>query len=140
MARPDLHGGWDARRKAVGPDPAVGEIKRHAEARYEQERCSVIRPQRFAQLGLCRVVRRQERIQLCSQRPVYLSLAYNDDPFVKGISNNPEGARQFLKRLGIRQQNSDGRWFVWEEIPVEERRIIISALAEQLIANGYMTP
>jgi RecJ-like exonuclease len=25
---------------------------------------------------------------------------------------------------------------VWEEIPVEERRIIISALAEQLIANG----
>ncbi len=69
-------------------------------------------------------------------RPLYLSLAYNDDPYVKGISNNPEGARQFLKRLGIRQQKSDGRWFVWEEIPVEERRIIISALAEQLIANG----
>ena len=69
-------------------------------------------------------------------RPLYLSLAYNDDPYVKGISNNPEGARQFLKRLGIRQQKPDGRWFVWEEIPVEERRIIISALAEQLIANG----
>ena len=30
-------------------------------------------------------------------RPVHLSLAYNDDPFIKGISNNPEGARQFLK-------------------------------------------
>ena len=29
-----------------------------------------------------------------------------------------------------------GRWFVWEEMPVEERRTIISALAEQLIANG----
>ncbi len=69
-------------------------------------------------------------------RPLYLSLAYNDDPYVKGISNNPEGARQFLKRLGISQQKSDGRWFVWEEIPVDERRIIISALAEQLIANG----
>jgi RecJ-like exonuclease len=71
-----------------------------------------------------------------STRPLYLSLAYNDDPYIKGISNNPEGARQFLKRLGIRQQKSDGRWFVWEEIPVEERRTIISALAEQLIANG----
>ncbi|HET6581434.1 MAG TPA: DHH family phosphoesterase [Methanoregula sp.] len=69
-------------------------------------------------------------------RPVYLSLAYNDDPFIKGISNNPEGARQFLKRLGIKQQKSDGRWFVWEEISVDDRRIIISALAEQLIANG----
>ena len=69
-------------------------------------------------------------------RPLYLSLAYNDDPFIKGISNNPEGARQFLKRLGIRQQAPDGRWFVWEEIPVEDKRTIVSALAEQLIANG----
>ena len=69
-------------------------------------------------------------------RPVHLSLAYNDDPFIQGISNNPEGARQFLKRLGVRQQNDDRRWFVWEEIPVEERRTIISALTEQLIANG----
>jgi RecJ-like exonuclease len=69
-------------------------------------------------------------------RPVHLSLAYNDDPFILGISNNPEGARQFLKRLGVRQQNDDRRWFVWEEMPVEERRTIISALTEQLIANG----
>jgi single-stranded-DNA-specific exonuclease len=69
-------------------------------------------------------------------RPVHLSLAYNDDPFVKGISNNPEGARQFLKRLGIRQQTADGRWYVWEELEVEDRRTIISALAEQLIAHG----
>ncbi|MFA5221202.1 MAG: DHH family phosphoesterase [Methanoregula sp.] len=69
-------------------------------------------------------------------RPVYLSLAYNDDPFIKGISNNPEGAKQFLKRLGIVQQAPTGRWYVWEEISVEDKRTIISALAEQLIANG----
>jgi RecJ-like exonuclease len=69
-------------------------------------------------------------------RPVHLSLAYNDDPFVRGISNNPEGARQFLKRLGIRQQSDNGRWFVWEEMEAEDKRTIISALAEQLIANG----
>jgi len=69
-------------------------------------------------------------------RPVHLSLAYNDDPFIYGISNNPEGAKQFLRRLGIRQQAPDGRWLVWEEITVEDRRTIISALAEQLIAHG----
>ncbi len=69
-------------------------------------------------------------------RPLHLSLAYNDDPFIRGISNNPEDARQFLKRLGIRQQTVDGRWLVWEEIPVEDKRTIISALAEQLMANG----
>src|SRR5512136_439011 len=69
-------------------------------------------------------------------RPLHLSLAYNDDPFIRGISNNPEGARQFLKRLGICQQAPDGRWYVWEEISVDEKRMIISALAEQLMANG----
>jgi single-stranded-DNA-specific exonuclease len=69
-------------------------------------------------------------------RPVYLSLAYNDDPFIKGISNNPEAARQFLKKLGIQQQAPDGRWYVWEEIPAGDKRTIISALAEQLMANG----
>jgi len=69
-------------------------------------------------------------------RPLHLSLAYNDDPFIRGITNNPEGARQFLKRLGIRQQAPDGRWYVWEEISIEDKRTIISALAEQLIANG----
>ncbi|HUH78897.1 MAG TPA: DHH family phosphoesterase [Methanoregula sp.] len=72
-------------------------------------------------------------------RPIHLSLAYNDDPFIKGITNNPEGARQFLKKLGIRQQAENGRWFVWEEIPLEEKRTIISALAEQLMANGEKT-
>jgi single-stranded-DNA-specific exonuclease len=72
-------------------------------------------------------------------RPVHLSLAYNDDPFIKGISNNPEGARQFLKKLGIRQQTPDGRWYVWEELSDDDHRTIISALAQQLMANGEKT-
>jgi single-stranded-DNA-specific exonuclease len=72
-------------------------------------------------------------------RPIHLSLAYNDDPFVRGISNNPEGARQFLKKIGIRQQTPDGRWYVWEEISDDDRRTIMSALVEQLIANGEKT-
>jgi RecJ-like exonuclease len=69
-------------------------------------------------------------------RPIHLSLAYNDDPFVRGISNNPEGARQFLRKLGIREKTPDGRYRVWEELDAPEKRTIISALAEQLIAHG----
>lgn len=72
-------------------------------------------------------------------RPVHLSLAYNDDPFIKGISNNPEGAKQLLRRLGVRLQTGDGRYLVWEELPQDDRKTIISALAEQLIANGETT-
>ena len=72
-------------------------------------------------------------------RPVYLSLAYNDDPFIRGISNNSEGAKQFLRRLGIRQQTAEGRWLVWEELTLEEKKKVTSALMEQLIANGEPT-
>ncbi|NMB79674.1 MAG: DHH family phosphoesterase, partial [Methanomicrobiales archaeon] len=69
-------------------------------------------------------------------RPIHLSLAYNDDPFIRGISNNPQGARQLLQKLGIHEKTSDGRWRVWEELEMDEKRTIISGLASQLIANG----
>ncbi|MGB9175160.1 MAG: DHH family phosphoesterase [Methanoregula sp.] len=107
-----------------------------------REKCGLVGPARDiivedgVRHGSVEVRRKDLNCYGTATRPVHLSLAYNDDPFIRGISNNPEGARQFLKRLGIRQQAPDGRWYVWEEISVEDKRTIISALAEQLIANG----
>ena len=107
-----------------------------------REKCGLVGPAREiivedgVRYGNVEVRKRDLNCYGTATRPVHLSLTYNDDPFVKGISNNPEGARQFLKKLGIRQQTENGRWYVWEEISQEEKRIIISALAEQLIANG----
>ena len=107
-----------------------------------REKCGLVGPARDiivedgVRHGNVEVRKRDLNCYGTATRPVHLSLTYNDDPFVKGISNNPEGARQFLKKLGIRQQTENGRWYVWEEISQEEKRIIISALTEQLIANG----
>ncbi|OPX65535.1 MULTISPECIES: DHH family phosphoesterase [unclassified Methanoregula] len=107
-----------------------------------REKCGLVGPARDiivedgARHGSVEVRKKDLNCYGTSTRPLHLSLAYNDDPFIKGITNNPEGARQFLKRLGIRQQAPDGRWYVWEEIPVEDKRTVISALAEQLMANG----
>jgi len=107
-----------------------------------REKCGLVGPARDIIVedgirhGSVEVHRKDLNCYGTATRPLHLSLAYNDDPFIKGISNNPEAARQFLKRLGIRQQAPDGRWYVWEEISVEDKRTIISALAEQLIANG----
>lgn len=72
-------------------------------------------------------------------RPVHLSLAYNDDPFIRGITNSPEGAKQFLRRLNVRLQAADGRWLVWDELAQEDKKKITSALMEQLIASGEPT-
>ncbi|HTY51990.1 MAG TPA: DHH family phosphoesterase [Methanomicrobiales archaeon] len=71
-----------------------------------------------------------------STRPIHLCLAYSDDPFIPGITGSPNSALQFLERLGVPLKHPSGRWLVWEEIPVEDRRKVISALAQQLIANG----
>jgi len=107
-----------------------------------REKCGLVGPAREiivedgVRYGNVEVRKRDLNCYGTATRPVYLSLAYNDDPFVKGISNNPEGARHFLKRLGIRQQTPDGRWLVWEELETEDKRAIITALARQLIANG----
>jgi single-stranded-DNA-specific exonuclease len=74
-----------------------------------------------------------------STRPVHVCLGYCDDPYIDGISNNTNAALRFLERLGIELKNPRGGWLVWEELPFEDRRTIISALAQQLIAHGRET-
>ena len=86
--------------------------------------------------GSIEVVKKDLNCFGISTRPVHLCLSYNDDPFVPGITNNPNGALQFLQRLGVTLKHPSGRWLVWEEIPVGEKRRVISALAQQLISHG----
>jgi RecJ-like exonuclease len=106
-----------------------------------REACGLVGPARkIAEEGErhgCIEVRRKDlNCYGTSTRPVHLCLAYNDDPFIPGISNNPEKAKQLLTRLGIPLRSPDGRWLVWEELDREQKRTVISALAQQLIAHG----
>jgi single-stranded-DNA-specific exonuclease len=71
-----------------------------------------------------------------STRPVHVCLSYTDDPYIPGISNNAKAAERFLERLGIAQRTPAGRWRVWEEFSFDEKRTIISALAQQLMAHN----
>lgn len=70
-----------------------------------------------------------------STRPLHVCLAYSDDPFITGISNNVNGARRFLKKIDI-QGNNGRRDLVWEDLSFEDRKKVMSALVEQLMANG----
>jgi RecJ-like exonuclease len=70
-----------------------------------------------------------------STRPLHVCLAYNDDPFISGISNNINGARRFLKKIDI-NGNDGRREIIWEGLPFDDRKKIMSALVEQLMANG----
>ncbi|MCC7565967.1 MAG: DHH family phosphoesterase [Methanomicrobiaceae archaeon] len=74
-----------------------------------------------------------------STRPVQVCLAYSDDPYIPGISNSTAGALRFLQKLDVALRADGGRWYVWEELPMEEKRTIISALVQQLVAHGKET-
>jgi RecJ-like exonuclease len=74
-----------------------------------------------------------------STRPVHVCLGYCDDPYIDGISNNPNTALRFLEKLDVELKTPRGGWLVWEELPFDDRRKIISALVQQLIAHGRDT-
>lgn len=71
-----------------------------------------------------------------STRPVHISLAFSDDPFIPGITNNPQGALRFLDRLGIELRTTRGDWKVWDEFTRDEKRKVTSAVMQQLLAHG----
>jgi len=76
-----------------------------------------------------------------STRPLHICLAYCDDPYLPGISNNTEGALRFLRKLDIPLKvkvkgGRGGRWLVWEEFDAASRRKVISTLVEHLVAHG----
>jgi single-stranded-DNA-specific exonuclease len=71
-----------------------------------------------------------------STRPLHISLAFSDDPFIPGITNNPNGALRFLERLGIELKTPRGEWKVWDEFTHDEKRAVTSGVMQQLLANG----
>ncbi|HUU75239.1 MAG TPA: DHH family phosphoesterase [Methanoregulaceae archaeon] len=106
-----------------------------------REDCGLVGPAREiaeegAEHGCLKIRTRDLNAYGTSTRPLHVCLAYNDDPFIPGISNNISGALRFLKNLGIQLKVGQGRWRVWEEMPDEDRRTVISALVQQLIACG----
>jgi len=86
--------------------------------------------------GIIEVLGRELNCYGISTRPIHISLAYSDDPFLPGITNNPNGALRFLQKLGIESKTANGEWRVWEDLDRSEKRTIASALIQQLIAHG----
>jgi single-stranded-DNA-specific exonuclease len=69
-------------------------------------------------------------------RPLHLCLAYSDDPFITGISNNTTGAIRFLRNLRLPAANQNGHIMYWDEMPHDSKREIMSALVQHMLAHG----
>ncbi|HDR72727.1 MAG TPA: DHH family phosphoesterase [Methanoculleus sp.] len=106
-----------------------------------REHCGLVGPaRRIVDDGVaCGEIEAIEKDLNCygiSTRPLHVCLSYNDDPHIPGLSNSSDGSLRFLKNLRtVELRHPDGRWRVWEELEFEEKRTIMSALVQQLIAH-----
>lgn len=69
-------------------------------------------------------------------RPVYKMIQYSSDPLIPGISGRESACISFLQELGIKMQDGDN-WRRWIDLNKEERRIIISNIAQLLLIKGF---
>lgn len=86
--------------------------------------------------GIIRVLKKDLNCFGISTRPVHLCLTYCDDPFIPEITNNQPGALQFLNDIGVPLQDETGKWIVWEKLPVENKKKIISSLTQHLLHHN----
>lgn len=109
-----------------------------------REHCGLVGPARDivhdgVRCGCIEVAERDLNCYGMSTRPVHVCLSYSDDPYIPGISNNTQKALEFMERLKIPLRNTTGKWRVWEDFSVDEKRTVISALVQQLLAHGEPT-
>lgn len=69
-------------------------------------------------------------------RPIYKMLRYSSDPIIPGLSGRESACISFLQELGIKMQDGDD-WRKWIDLSKDERRIVISNIAQLLLTKGF---
>ncbi|VVB97937.1 DHHA1 domain protein [uncultured archaeon] len=68
-------------------------------------------------------------------RPLVQFLAYREEPFIPGISYKEDHAQKLLEDAGI-ELKKGGEWRVYADLGAEEKRRLVSAIAEILSRSG----
>ena len=69
-------------------------------------------------------------------RPIFKMLQYSSGPIIPGLSGRESACISFLQELGIKMQDGDD-WRRWIDLSKDERRIIISNIAQLLLTKGF---
>ena len=69
-------------------------------------------------------------------RPVYKLLQYANDPVIPGVTGRESSCITFLQELGIKLKDGDS-WRRWIDLTKNERSLIISNIAQTLLAKGF---
>ena len=84
------------------------------------------------------VIRVEKDIQYFGRetRPIYKLLQYARDPIIPGVSGYESGSLSFLNEKNILLKDN-GSWRKWIDLSIEEKRIILSGIAQRLLLKGF---
>lgn len=68
-------------------------------------------------------------------RPIHVALQYSSDPYIPGISNDPEGALNFLAELDIELREGE-KWRTIASLTKEEKRQLTSSLITYMLKQN----
>jgi RecJ-like exonuclease len=69
-------------------------------------------------------------------RPIYKLLQFANNPIIPGLTGRESACISFLKKLNINMKDGD-KWRCWVHLSKDERRKIISNIAEILLTKGF---
>jgi RecJ-like exonuclease len=69
-------------------------------------------------------------------RPIYKMLQFASDPILPGLSGREQACVAFLQELGITMKDGDS-WRKWIDLCKDERRLILSSIAQLLLSKGF---
>jgi len=66
-------------------------------------------------------------------RPIQYMLAYSSDPFLPGLTGNPNACIEFIKNLRISPKREDNSWKSYVDLTFDERKKLATALYIHLL-------
>ena len=69
-------------------------------------------------------------------RPIFKMLQFASDPIIPGLTGREQACIGFLQELGITLKDGDD-WRKWIDLCKDERRLIISSIAQLLLTKGF---
>ena len=70
-------------------------------------------------------------------RPIHKLLQYSTDPIIPGISGYESNSLSFLYENKILLKDDNGRWRRWIDLSKDEKRVILSGIAQRLLLKGF---
>ncbi len=82
------------------------------------------------------VIERKDVMLFGRNRPLFVSLAYSSDPYIPGLTGDPEACKSFLINLGLGPKHESTAWLTLDELSNDAKKRLVGKLAQHAMNKG----